>query len=83
MNTLVLIPLPVRVTAYILGLVAAGLGGPTVVYLLTTDTITSAQATLAGAGLALVGTLSGAFALSHLSLPDSTPAPGADAPTGE
>jgi len=74
-TTLVSTPLPVRIIAYILGLVAAGIGGPTVVYLLTTGTVTSAQATLITAGLALVGTLSGTLALSHLSLPDSSPAP--------
>jgi len=88
--TLVKIPLPLRVAAYLLGLLVTGLGTPIVGALAQDGTISGRNVIVAWILIGFVGVLSSTFALSHLTLPDAgapalpstAPSPAVDEPTG-
>lgn len=68
--TNVKLPLLVRVPAYLCGLLFSGLGAPVVAFLLAEHYVDQATASLLIVVVGVVGTISAALSLSHLSLAD-------------
>lgn len=69
MNTVVTIPLKVRIVAYVLTLLPFdGLAA----WLISTQHLSASAAALIGLALGTIHTISGVFALAHLSIPDGS-----------